>query len=81
MEREAALVSSPAQNGPLSPEITRDWKVNHAEYRDRSIVGLCGVADEVETVTYADCSAEKTRTQAPEAGAYEDRQDKHNERT
>jgi cyclohexanone monooxygenase len=28
--------SVPAQNGPLSPEVAQDWKVNHAEYRDRA---------------------------------------------
>jgi cation diffusion facilitator CzcD-associated flavoprotein CzcO len=28
--------SVPAQNGPLSPEVAQDWKVNRAEYRDRA---------------------------------------------
>ena len=27
--------SVPAHNGPLSPEVIQDWKVNHAEYRHR----------------------------------------------
>jgi cation diffusion facilitator CzcD-associated flavoprotein CzcO len=34
--QRTANFSVPAQNGPLSPEVTQDWKVNHTEYRQQA---------------------------------------------
>src|SRR5205085_1998117 len=34
--QRTANFSVPAQNGPISPETTQDWRVHRAEYRDRA---------------------------------------------
>jgi cyclohexanone monooxygenase len=57
----------PAQNGPLTPETTEDWKANHAEYRHRARTSTFGfvlepgltpaleTAPDERTATYEKC--------------------------
>jgi cation diffusion facilitator CzcD-associated flavoprotein CzcO len=59
--------SVPAHNGPLSPEIVQDWKVNCAEYRHRDRTSAFGINIDLSTKSAMEVPPEERQR------AYEER--------
>jgi cation diffusion facilitator CzcD-associated flavoprotein CzcO len=49
----------PAHNGPLSPEVARDWKANRAKYRHRDRTSLYGIRIDLNRKSALDVSPEE----------------------
>jgi len=58
--------SVPAHNGPLSPEVSQDWKVNRAEYRHRDRTSPFGIHIELSSRSALEVSPEERQREYEE---------------